>query len=168
MKFEINEEEYQNIVSDILSNKEFQKLENCPHHKTSRLDHSKRVSLTSYKICKKLNLDYVSASRAGLLHDFFINKYTEEKKTKLIREHPKIAVINSKKYFKLNKKEINIIESHMFPLNFKIKPKYAESFIVSVVDKISCIHEKLVGNIKSLNFKLYRKAIYIFISLLIK
>ena len=45
------------------------------------------------EVCKKLNLDYVSAARAGLLHDFFTNNYKEEKAGKLMKEHPIIASI---------------------------------------------------------------------------
>lgn len=70
MKLELNDFEYNDLVEDILANKEFRKLENFIHHKTDRLEHSKRVSLYSYKICKMLKLDYVSAARGGLLHDF--------------------------------------------------------------------------------------------------
>lgn len=163
MKIVIDDYEYNYLVEDILKNRKFKKLEDCPHHKTNRLEHSKRVSLNAYKICKKLNLDYVSAARAGLLHDFFTNNYKEEKAGKLMKEHPIIASYNSKKYFKLNQKELNIIESHMFPLNVKVKPKYIESYIVSMIDKIACVYEKIVGYSSELNFKLGEKTIYLFL-----
>lgn len=168
MKLDIDNYEYNKIVEDILNNKEFKKIEAFEHHRTNRLEHSKRVSLYSYKICKKLNLDYVSASRGGLLHDFFTNKYQKENACKLMKEHPLIASRNAIKYFDLNDKEINIIESHMFPLNIQIKPKSIESYIVSTVDKFSCLYEKLAGTIKEINFKLGETAIYLFLLLFIK
>ena len=165
MKLEISDYEYNNIVSDILRNKEFKKLENYTHHKTSRLKHSKRVSLYSYKICKLLKLDYVSAARGGLLHDFFFNKYKENKARTLMKDHPKIALKNAKKHFKINKIEANIIESHMYPLNIKCKPRYAESFIVSTVDKMSCLYEKSVGYTNEICVRVGKTAIYMFLFL---
>jgi len=163
MKIDIYNEEYNTIIEDILKNKEFKKISNCKHHKTTRLEHSKRVSMTAYKICKKLNLDYVSAARGGLLHDFFLNDYANENGYKLIKNHPKIALRNSRKHFKLNKKEENIIVSHMFPLNLKIIPKYKESYIVSFIDKVIGVYEKSYGYLKEFNFKLGKFAIYIFL-----
>lgn len=156
-----NDKEYLEIVNDILKNREFNKLKDLPHHKTTRLEHSKRVSYLSYKICKKLNLDYISASRGGLLHDFFLNKYTTKNTNKLIRNHPKIASTNAKKHFKLNRKEINIIESHMFPLSIKTKPKYKESYVVAVSDKIVWIYEKVIRYYKDINFELGKSFIYL-------
>lgn len=156
-----NDKEYLEIVNDILKNREFNKLKDLPHHKTTRLEHSKRVSYLSYKICKKLNLDYISASRGGLLHDFFLNKYTTKNTNKLIRNHPKIASTNAKKHFKLNRKEINIIESHMFPLIIKTKPKYKESYVVAVSDKIVWIYEKVIKYYKDINFELGKSFIYL-------
>ena len=73
--------EYKNIVNDILCNREFKKLEDCKHHGIKRIEHSRRVSFISYKLCKKLGLDYVSAARGGLLHDFFMNKYIKKQET---------------------------------------------------------------------------------------
>ncbi len=146
MKTKTIDSKYNNIVEDILNNQHFKELDKLSHHGTSRLDHSKRVSFCSYKICKKLNLDYISAARAGLLHDFFTDTYTNSSKYTLIKNHPSKAIANSEKYFNLSVKEKNIIESHMFPLNINKKPLYPESFIVSFIDKISYIYEKFAGN----------------------
>ena len=89
MKIDFDNYEYKEIVKDILNNREFKKIELCPHHKINRLVHSKRVSYYSYKICKKLGFDYVSAARGGLLHDFFLNKY------KIITNKNKMSIIKS-------------------------------------------------------------------------
>lgn len=135
-------EEYEYITKDILNDKEFIKIELEKHHGTNRLIHSKRVSYESYKICKILGLDYIAAARAGLLHDFFINKKKLKKKERIKRifTHPSIALKNSKKHFYLNDKEQDIIVSHMFPIGPSI-PKYIESWIVSIVDKIVATYE---------------------------
>lgn len=153
--------EYMEIVSEILKNREFNKLKDFTHHKTTRLEHSKRVSYLAYRICKRFNLDYISAARGGLLHDFFLNKYTTKNTNRLIRNHPKIASTNAKKHFNLSKKEINIIESHMFPMAVKVKPKYKESYITSLADKIVWGYEKFVVYYKNIYFELGKSYLYL-------
>lgn len=137
-----NNREYLFFVSDILENDEFNKLNLMKHHGISRMEHSKRVSYYSYLVTKFLRLNYESAARAGLLHDFFLNDIDIKLKDKFLSTfiHPKYAIINSKKYFEISELETNIIESHMFPI-YKKLPKYAESWIVSIVDKMVAIYE---------------------------
>ena len=74
MDYIYNDNEYINLVNDIMKNEKFKKTEYCIHHGLSRMDHSLRVSYFSYKFAKKLNLNFVSCARAGLLHDFFIRE----------------------------------------------------------------------------------------------
>ena len=158
--------EYNNIVKDILDNREFKKLENYKHHGINRLEHSRRVSFYSYKLCKYFGLDYVSAARGGLLHDFFKNSYKKSKRKKLLVIHPKYALYNSRKYFELNTIEKDIIKSHMFPINIKIIPRFKESFIVTIVDKFSCMYERYVVCSSGVVFK-YSKLLFL-CSLIIK
>ena len=137
--------EYMSIVDDILSNEEFGKLKDIRHHEQTRLKHSLKVSYYAYKTAKKMKLSYKEVARAGLLHDFYLGQVNEQKtfKDKVLlftTKHPNEAVMNSKKYFDLTDKEIDIIRSHMFPVDIKI-PKYAESWIVSVVDKVVSFKE---------------------------
>ena len=153
--------DYINLVGSVLYNDSFNELKNIEHHGITRYEHSVKVSYYSYKICKKLGFDYVSAARGGMLHDFFLNKYTAKNTNKLIRNHPKIASTNAKKHFNLNKKEINIIESHMFPLVVKIKPKYKESYAVAFADKLVWGYEKFVRYCKEISFELGKSYIYL-------
>lgn len=138
------EHDYYILIEDILENKKFNKLETIEHHGTSRLKHSKKVSYYSYKMCKLMHLDYIAAARAGLLHDFFYSDNERTKKDRIISlfTHPKEALKNAIEYFDLSDKEQNIIESHMFPINVTL-PKYMESWIVSIVDKIIGMYEFL-------------------------
>lgn len=138
----INDKKYLKLVNDILENNKFNELDTIEHHGMTRLDHSIRVSYYSYKISKILGLDYVTTARAGLLHDFFISKENRTLKERFISTfvHPKYAVMNAEKYFDIDDKAKNIIESHMFPI-YKVLPKYAESWIVSGVDKIAALYE---------------------------
>lgn len=138
------DENYYCLVEDILENEEFKTLESIEHHGTDRLTHSKRVSYYSYKVCKTINIDYIAAARAGMLHDFFESKKERTKKDRLISffTHPKKALTTANLHFELNDKEQNIIESHMFPVYITL-PKYLESWVVSIVDKIVGTYEVL-------------------------
>lgn len=132
--------EYFSIVGDILEHEEFKKLENIKHHDSNRMDHCLKVSYYSYMIAKSLHLNYAEVARGGLLHDFFMECTTDYDavKDKVIfytNGHPKDAIENSKKYFGLSKMEEDMIRSHMFPFDIHV-PKYAESWIVNLVDTV--------------------------------
>ncbi len=133
--------EFLQIVDDIINNEKFLALKHELHHGISRYEHSMRVAKMTYMMTKKMHLDYERATRAALLHDFFIDKDTECYTTKeTFKVHPKIALINAKKYFDIDKKQANMIEAHMFPVS-NIIPKYKESWIVTLSDKIVASHE---------------------------
>ncbi len=139
---EINlDKEYYNIVKEILESDEFQKRKNYKHHNDSVYDHCIKVSYISYKISKKLGLDYQACAIAGLLHDFYKKPWQNDRTHKpLFKQHgfvhAKEASINASKYFPkyMNKKVIDCIKRHMFPLNI-IPPKYIEGWIITMVDK---------------------------------
>lgn len=133
---------YQNIVHDILENEEFNRLRYIEHHGTTRYAHSMRVSYYSYKISKLLHLDIEDVARAGLLHDFFFSDQDRTTKERFLStfNHPKKACANAMQYFGLNEREQDIIVSHMFPVNIQV-PKYAESWVVSLTDKVVGFYE---------------------------
>ena len=133
--------EFDQIVNDITNHERFLDLKHELHHGISRYEHSLRVAKVTYQISKKLHLDYERATRAALLHDFFTEKemanFTGKETFKV---HPKIALINAKKYFDLDPKQENMIEAHMFPVS-NVLPKYKESWIVTCADKAVASHE---------------------------
>lgn len=132
----IVDKKYKRIVKDIVRNTEYKKIYEIEHHGISRMEHSFRVSYYSYLIAKKLNFDYVSVARGGLLHDFYLggNDRCTFDKFKDTFIHPRKALSLSSEIFKINKIEENIIVSHMFPIYLSI-PKYKESILVNLVDK---------------------------------
>ena len=134
--------QYMSIVNNILDNDEFLKIRQIEHHGISRYDHSLKVSYYSYKIAKALHLDYEQTAIGGLLHDFFLSPEDRTQKDRLVSvfTHPKQAVEMAKSQFDLTTKEIDMIRSHMFPINLSV-PKYAESWIVSMVDKCVATNE---------------------------
>jgi uncharacterized membrane protein len=134
------EEEYYEVVGDILQHEEFLKLKDFFHHNSSIYHHVHDVAYLSYRISKFLKLDYRSTARGALLHDFFLYDWRHHDLPDLPREkfhgleHPKIAVANAKKHFAINDIEEDIIKKHMWPLTL-VPPKYKESFVVSFADK---------------------------------
>ncbi len=137
--------EYILLVDDILHNQEFRKLKEFFHHTGDIYDHVIRVSYISYVIAKALHLDYRSAARGGLLHDFFLydwraRKANDAKKSQHGREHPHIALANAREQFEVNELEADIIVKHMFPKTLPM-PRYKESFVVSLGDKIASVYE---------------------------
>lgn len=131
-----NDLEYTVLVQDILENEDFCKLKSIEHHATNKYVHSLRVSYYAYRLAKMFNLNKEAVARAGLLHDFAISKNGRNFKERFIETftHPKVALLESKKRFKLSSMEENIIVAHMFPFYIAL-PKYLESWLVVFVDK---------------------------------
>jgi len=136
--------EFNSIVSVIKKEEMFRELKNFQHHNSSIFAHSMSVAWLSYRICRALNLDFESAARGGLLHDFFLYDWREYKKDKSNknhgRNHPYVALRNASDCFELNEREKDIIVKHMWPKSFKM-PKYAESYVVNVADKVCAAAE---------------------------
>lgn len=139
-----NKEEFESLIKDIITNKDFNKLNKELHHGITRYDHSMRVARHTYIIGKILNMKNTNeTTRAALLHDFYIdNDLKGQSGAKKLGTHPEKALTNSLKYYKLNDIQQDIIKSHMFPCNLTI-PKYKESWLVSAVDKTVGLYEML-------------------------
>ena len=92
------------------------------------------------------------------MHDFYLYDWHLDRDT---REgfhgfrHPKRALDNAMEHFDLDKKEANIISSHMWPLTFRKIPKNKEAFIVCMADKWCAVmetKESYVNKIKRLKY----------------
>ena len=145
-----SDEEFLYIISGILNNDEFMKLDTIKHHGITRLDHSLRVAYYSYKVCKLLGLDYIQVTEAALLHDFFTDEVQDKNMIIRLIKHPTIALNNSLKYYRLSPMQEDIIKTHMFPVTI-IPPKYLESWIVDLIDDISAVYERVVCTKKSIS-----------------
>ncbi len=133
--------EFESIADKIINSDKYQSLKSENHHGLSRYDHSLRVARNTYKISKKLKMDYISATRGALLHDYFTNDdYRNTKGFKKYSMHPVIALNNAIREYDLNPMEENIIVSHMYPMG-KTKPCFKESWLVTGVDKSVAIYE---------------------------
>ncbi len=137
MILNIKDKQFNNIVKDIVRNPEVKKMAEIEHHGISRLEHSMKVSYKAYRIAKRLNFDYISVARGGLLHDFYLEGNERDKVHKFTDTfiHPNKALKTTKDLFEINNIEENIIISHMFPIYLKT-PKYKESVLVNLTDKV--------------------------------
>lgn len=137
--------EFYNITKDLLNNSTVKQMKNFKHHYNSTCyEHCLEVAYWSYLICKKHNLDYVSAARAGILHDLFLYNWRHSRRLLHLKgfhafEHPKIALKNACELFSLNDKEKDIILKHMWPVTLFKFPKYKESYIITFTDKLSAL-----------------------------
>ncbi len=137
-----NKKEFWQLIQPVLDLEEFESLKQYAHHGVDRHDHSVRVAYMTYRITKLLHLNYKEATRAAILHDFFLEEDKENNKAMMLN-HPQYAVDRSKKYFDLTVLEEDIISTHMFPVAPKI-PKYCESWIVDLLDDFAGIYERIV------------------------
>lgn len=148
------DKEFELIIEDIISNQAVQEMKKYrQHYNTSCFEHCTNVARISYNICKKLKLDYRAVARAAMLHDLFLYDWRvrqEGRKGLHAFKHPKVALENASKLFRLSKKEQDIILKHMWPLTIKL-PRYPESYVVTLVDKYSTISE---------SFAYYRKKFF--------
>ena len=160
------------IIDDIISNDTVKQMKDYRQHcNTSCYKHCMQVAYFTYIACKKLKLDYKSATRAAMLHDLFL--YDWRKKYRDITlpglhafVHPGIALKNASELFELNDLEKDVILKHMWPVTFSL-PKYRESYIVTVMDKYSACLETYIYLKNKLKTKTFYRYAYIFSSLVL-
>jgi uncharacterized protein len=127
--------EFKHIIDNLITD-EILSLQNYRHHiYSNRLKHCLDVSYGSYRIAKKLKLDYISTARAALLHDLYF--YNSGEMRRHSRVHPYVSLHNARKYG-LNMLEEIIIKKHM-----KFFNKKREVFVVQCVDKFYAIKDFL-------------------------
>ena len=140
----------ENYASDILSSERFKSQKNfIQHGKVSVYEHEILVALTALSICHmfRIKVNHRSLVRGALLHDYFLYDWHEDDPTHRFHGyiHAKRALYNAAKDFSLNDIERNMIYTHMFPLNITRIPKYRESVILCIADKISAFKETILN-----------------------
>ena len=133
------------LVGPLLQEADVQEMRDFSQHAEgiSCYDHSLFVSYLSFLMAKRLGLDYRAAARGGLLHDLHLCHWedTDVGRARRLVLHPLLAVQNAEK-FGLNDMERDIIVKHMWPLTRPL-PRYRESFVVGLADKICATAEML-------------------------
>ena len=135
--------EFQDIIKPLIENETVQELKQFKQHlTTTRFEHCYQTAYYCYEICKKLHLDYVSATRGAMLHDLFLYDWREKTDHKRWHAftHGKAACEKACELFELNEKEKNMICTHMWPVTIAF-PKSLEGFILTFVDKFCATKE---------------------------
>lgn len=133
--------------ADILASEGMQREKKLLHHRRiSCYQHSLRVADRSIRIARSLHLrvDISGLIRGALLHDYFLYDWRKRETWHRLHgfRHARCALRNASAEFSLTPVERDIIVKHMFPLNV-CPPRYRESWIVTLADKICAVEELL-------------------------
>lgn len=140
--------EFVSLLKELLSHEKVNEMNQyIQHGNTSTFTHCLLVAYYSYLLSLRLPIQYNSRSivRGAMLHDFYLYDWHVPDKSHRLHgfSHPKAALENAKKYFKLNSTEEDIIEKHMWPLTFRKIPSCREALLVCFVDKFISLAETL-------------------------
>ena len=133
--------------ADILesSNMQMEKMF-MQHGNVSVFEHSVFVACVCLLIAGYLHIrvNHRALVRGALLHDYFLYDWHVPDKSHRLHgfHHARKACENASRDFDLGEIEKDAIRKHMFPLNLR-PPKYRESVIVCLADKICATGETL-------------------------
>lgn len=148
---EKRDKDFFDCVSDYYFTDEFQSMRPyIQHGNINRIQHINSVAYMSYRIAKRLELDYYRTARGALLHDLFYYDWHDPDPSHRLHGyfHPGFALKNArelsaKNQLELTELEENIIRRHMFPLTV-VPPKFRESVLVCLVDKYVATKEIII------------------------
>ena len=133
---------------DILYSKSIQIQKQCLQHgKRTVFEHSLAVALMCLTINEFLHLKLNERRliRGALLHDYFLYDWHVKDKSHRLHgfRHPYFALENARKEYELDPVLEDMIVKHMFPL-IPIPPKYKESWVLCIADKICASKETIL------------------------
>ena len=101
--YDMKKRTFAEISNSIIEKDKYQSLKNDSHHGLTRYIHSLRVAKGTYFVTKLLRLDYISATRGALLHDYFNEcEYLNKKGLEKPKIHPFLSLNNANFEYKLN------------------------------------------------------------------
>lgn len=121
----------------------FMQLRTYKHHlHTNTYYHSVAVAYVSFYLCRlfRWQCDEEKLIYAALLHDYFLYDCHDGTRSKHFITHAKVSLENAIRDWEIDELQANIIRRHMFPCTL-IPPKYKESVLVNVVDKLCACYE---------------------------
>lgn len=148
MKISLEEKErLENLYQTFLNDPKIQRMKEIPMHRGSNCyEHSFKVAKKAVHYAlrfpsKKLSIETIMLG--AILHDYYLYDWRKDrsKRKRHAVDHEFIASENASKDFGISPEVKRIIESHMWPINFKKYPKGREAKIVSLCDKAVTIGE---------------------------
>lgn len=116
------------------------------HGNITVFEHSMAVACMCLFIAARLHVKVNRRAlvRGALLHDYFLYDWHEPDRSHRLHgfRHARWAARNASRDFKIGLIERDVIEKHMFPLN-PVPPRYRESVIVCLADKICAVCEMM-------------------------
>ena len=142
--------DYSQRLDSFTNNEHIGQLNNYRHHLVyTTLQHSVHVARTSHALSKALHIpvDETAMLRGALLHDYYLYERAEQGLgvSSHYAQHPSVALKNAERDFVLSPIEKNIILSHMWPVNFRERPRSREAWLVSIADKLCSVWESTYG-----------------------
>jgi len=114
------------------------------HGNTTILQHNMAVARKAYWISRKMKLRISEKELVfgAMLHDYYFYDWHVKDKAHRLHGyfHPKLSLTNALEDIELTLIEQDIIRKHMFPLTV-VPPRYKESIIVCLADKLCALDE---------------------------
>lgn len=150
MKLDDNKKkELEEIYQKFLNDPRILKMKDIPMHRGSNCYiHSFLVAKLAIKrALRHRHVNLVSVLTASILHDYYLYDW---RKNRALRKnhahnHPFLASENAHKEFDISRDVMDIIETHMWPINFKTFPKTKEARIVGRADTSIALKEALTS-----------------------
>lgn len=135
-----NEVKFFRALTELEADPRVRELERYRQHRGNpTFCHCHNVAVASFGLAQRLGwrVDEQALARGAMLHDFHL--YTRQdidiNPIRHIFRHPRYALRNAERVFALNRKEKNIIRSHMWPLTLLTPPRSREALLVTLADK---------------------------------
>lgn len=134
------------LIKNIIETDNYKSQKNyISHGNTNLYDHQIDVAYECYKYLEKKNKEDIDMIYAALLHDYYLYDWHDIKKYPRKRlhgfRHPKIAMNNAIRDYKISKRCQSMIRTHMFPLTLFHIPKSKDAYKLSIIDKKCSIKE---------------------------
>ena len=140
---------FYDTIDDLLATDQVRSMSSVTQHvkDVTCLDHSIFVAYVTFRLCRFFHLRAILATRGALLHDMFL--YDQHDSANYVGSHLVNhgfqACKNAARLYQtldtsLSDLERDIIIKHMWPV-FPHMPKYTESYIVNLADKVCTIAE---------------------------
>lgn len=141
----------ENIYQTFLHDERILKMKDIPMHRGSNCyEHSFKVAKKAVKNAIKLfkkNIDIVVVLIGAILHDYYLYDWRKDRSKRKghVKNHPKIASANASRDFDIPPEVKEVIETHMWPFNFKQYPHSREAKLVSMADNSVATIEALTS-----------------------
>ena len=117
------------------------------HGSISTFEHCLLVAKTAFWLNRRFQLgaDEAALVKIAMLHDFYLYDWHEKNAGHRWHgfTHPHKAAMNAQRCFPLCQREVQAIESHMWPLTLTKWPHGKEAWVLCLADKYCALQETL-------------------------